>query len=174
MRIFISPNCRLVRRKSGPNRCARGPASVALLQSGSPSPATRRNTSPECCRSCPYSALRRHFGMSTTWYLHSIASDLSSHTRPSSLSFACAWRLTPGVSGWTPDRCLASTASPRWAGCTPSCASILVCAASCEQSIQSSFCSPSLRVSLPKCCRNSVRTADSGGGDCFKGLLPCH
>src|SRR6516165_6654688 len=30
-----------------------------------------RNTSPTCFLNSPYSALRRHLGMNTTWYLHS-------------------------------------------------------------------------------------------------------
>ena len=30
-----------------------------------------RNTSPRCRRSCSYNVLRRHFGIKTTWYLHS-------------------------------------------------------------------------------------------------------
>src|SRR5436309_14945032 len=30
-----------------------------------------RNTSPKCCRNSPYSVFLRHFGINTTWYLHS-------------------------------------------------------------------------------------------------------
>src|ERR1700739_3068421 len=30
-----------------------------------------RNTSPKCRRNSPYNAFLRHFGMNTTWYLHS-------------------------------------------------------------------------------------------------------
>src|SRR3981081_1959758 len=33
--------------------------------------ASFRNTSPRCRRSSPYSVFLRHFGMKTTWYLHS-------------------------------------------------------------------------------------------------------
>jgi hypothetical protein len=32
--------------------------------------ASLRNTSPQCCRSSPYSVFRRRMGMNTTWYLH--------------------------------------------------------------------------------------------------------
>jgi len=35
--------------------------------------ASLRNTSPRCTLSCPYSTFRRHFGMNTTWNLHSHA-----------------------------------------------------------------------------------------------------
>src|SRR5215469_16474052 len=33
--------------------------------------ASCRNSSPKCCRSPRYSVLRRHLGMTITWYLHS-------------------------------------------------------------------------------------------------------
>src|SRR5215211_6679733 len=35
--------------------------------------ASLRNTSPRCFRNWPYNTFLRHFGMNTTWYLHSQA-----------------------------------------------------------------------------------------------------
>src|SRR5271165_1852321 len=66
--------------------------------------ANLRNTSPKCCLSSLYSVFLRHFGINTTWYLHShlIWLRLSISSIANSLSCALAahaWespRWTPG------------------------------------------------------------------------------
>src|SRR5882762_5006751 len=52
--------------------------------------ASLRKTSPKCWRSCPYNVLRRHFGINTTWYLHSQTEWLRlSNVSIGTLPFVC-------------------------------------------------------------------------------------
>src|SRR3990170_3222423 len=52
--------------------------------------ASFRNTSPRCLRSVPYNVLRRHFGINTTWYLHSHTEWLRlSNVSIATLPFVC-------------------------------------------------------------------------------------
>jgi len=58
--------------------------------------ASLRNISPKCLRSSPYSTFRRHFGINTTWYLHSHFVWLRLSISSIANSLSCAWRLTSG------------------------------------------------------------------------------
>src|SRR2546429_2941797 len=54
--------------------CAHDPASGAPLRSGSPS-------GPQIAPQMPIQRLRRHFGMNTTWYLHSCWAGIETASR---------------------------------------------------------------------------------------------
>src|SRR5271168_4464520 len=94
--------------------------------------ASLRNTSPKCFRRLPYSTFLRHFGINTTWYLHSHFEwlKLSNSSIQSLLEVCLAAHLSesldglpqmsncyclPGRAGGSPDcsRCLVSPYAQR-------------------------------------------------------------
>src|SRR5712691_4893718 len=75
--------------------------------------ASFRNTSPRCRRSSPYSVFLRHFGMKTTWYLHShfVWLRLSSSSIDE-VSFRVLGGSRSEASSMDPLKCQTSTATP--------------------------------------------------------------
>src|SRR6266540_2600826 len=75
--------------------------------------ASFRNTSPRCRRSSPYSVFLRHFGMKTTWYLHShfVWLRLSSSSIDE-VSFRVLGGSRSEASSMDPLKCQTSTANP--------------------------------------------------------------
>src|SRR3954453_15201473 len=67
------------------------------------SAASLRNTSPRCFFSCPYNVFRRHFGINTTWYLHSHLLWLRlSNSSILALLFVCLAAHDSEFPRWTP------------------------------------------------------------------------
>src|SRR3954470_4095104 len=65
--------------------------------------ASLRNTSPRCFFSCPYNVFRRHFGINTTWYLHSHLLWLRlSNSSILDLLFVCLAAHDSEFPRWTP------------------------------------------------------------------------
>src|SRR5208283_4409174 len=65
--------------------------------------ASFRNTSPKCLRNPPYKTLRRHFGIKTTWYLHSHFEWLKlSYSSIQILLDVCLAAHVLEFLGWTP------------------------------------------------------------------------
>src|SRR6266545_5831570 len=75
--------------------------------------ASFRNTSPRCRRSSPYSVFLRHFGMKTTWYLHShfVWLRLSSSSIDE-VSFRVLGGSRSEASSMDPLKCQIPTATP--------------------------------------------------------------
>src|SRR6185295_5392282 len=82
--------------------------------------ASLRNTSPKCCRNCPYSTLRRHFGMNTMWYLQShVVWFKLSNLSIVALPFVCLAAHGGSLYDGHSLKCQTSTATPAEPGGLP-------------------------------------------------------
>src|SRR5271154_4760237 len=102
--------------------------------------ASLRNTSPKCFRRLPYSTFLRHFGINTTWYLHSHFEwlKLSNSSIQSLLEVCLAAHLSESLDGlpqMSNCYCL-----PGRAGGSPDCSRRR--GAYCDLQPASSVCSP--------------------------------
>src|SRR5207249_12122226 len=82
--------------------------------------ASRRKISPKYRRNPAYSALRRHLGMNTTWYLHShFVWFRLSYSSIADLLFVCFSGSRSGVSAMDSSKCQTLTATPAEPGELP-------------------------------------------------------